>query len=298
MKTNLLILVLIVLSLLASGQTYQSIFSEGITKWNVYECAPDAGGTIAYYSSSDTVINDKLYHKLFRELIFTENQEVGQNGSLCGYVHEDTLSGKYWFMKNINGQQKEALFMDFSLKTGDSLAIVTDFRYMWTDSVHVDTIYTENNRKVIEIDLSIYKICSDMVKVRFIEGIGSTNGFYMAEDYEQTVNYTLLCKDEDGKNVFNEFGSCFKLGGANVKNIHFEKSINLYPNPANWEFKIECLNYSNLKYQIFNNLGKQIACGEMTSNLTDIKLTEKGMLFIVITNEDYIVTKKIINNGY
>jgi hypothetical protein len=127
----LFIYIFLIQSAILFGQPFESIFSDS-TRWNVYELVPDAGWTNVYYSSSDTTIDELMYHKLYRGYIYSPDQEVISESSFVGYVHEDTLSGKYWFLKDTESGLMKALFMDFSLEQGDSMAIIWDFRFMFT----------------------------------------------------------------------------------------------------------------------------------------------------------------------
>jgi hypothetical protein len=302
MKTTLLLLAFSVQSLILFGQPYQSIFSTDTTRWNVYECVPDAGGTIVYYSFSDTLINQKLYHKLFRENIYSADQELGLAPYLCGFVHEDTVVGKYWFLKIDNDEQKEVLFMDLSLSKGDSLAIISDFRFMWTDSVVVDSVYYLNDKKIIAIDKSHYD-CYDENKVKFIEGIGSTNGFYMGEWYEQPEPYTLLCKFENNLKTYSIdkewFSNCYHEGGAGINDSEFGNSILIYPNPSIGKIFIKTENYnSNFTYTIFNSIGQIVSKGEFFDSSKELSLTKNGLYFIKISNNDIQTTKKVLIYGY
>lgn len=289
-------------SLLVFGQPYQSIFSKDTTRWNVYECAPDAGGTIVYYSFSDTLINEKVYHAMYRENLFSSSQELRFDNELCGYVHEDTLLGKYWFLKFDENEQKEALFMDLSLNKGDSMAIISDFRYMWTDSVIVDSVCYENDRKIIAID-KVHYDCYDVNKLRFIEGIGSTNGFYMGEWYEQPEPYTLMCKFDNYSKTYSIdkewFSHCYHDGGAGIRDSEFGSNISIYPNPAQGKLTVTIANFkSDLDYVIFNSIGRAKSIGVFMKNSNELEINENGIFFIKISNDKYLTTKKVIIYGY
>jgi hypothetical protein len=289
-------------SFLVFGQPYQSIFSKDTTRWNVYECAPDAGGTIVYYSFSDTLINEKVYHVMYRENIFSSSQELRFDNELCGYIHEDTLLGKYWFLKFDDNEQKEALFMDLSLNKGDSMAIISDFRYMWTDSVIVDSVYYENDRKIIAID-KVHYDCYDVNKLKFIEGIGSANGFYMGEWYEQPEPYTLMCKFDSYSKTYSIdkewFSHCYHDGGARIHDSEFGSNISIYPNPAQEKLTVTIANFkSDLDYVIFNSIGRVKSVGVFMKNSNELEINENGIFFIKISNDKYQTTKKVIIYGY
>jgi hypothetical protein len=201
MKTRtLLIIILIAYYTISSAQNYKSIFSQDTTRWNVYKCKPGAGITMTFYSHSDTVINLKSYHKIYGEFIFSPEQPIGQ-GNVCGFVHEDTINGKYWFLKFDDNEYTEGLFMDLSLNKGDTFILISDFRFMWEDSIIVDSVYMDGSKRVIELNTT-HSDCFDDIKLRFIEGVGASNGFYMAEVNEQPYPYSLICKYNDDTLLF------------------------------------------------------------------------------------------------
>ncbi len=305
MKTKKILLLSLLSMMLIKvyGQPYKSIFSDGMTLWYSYECAADAGGTIAYYTDSDTTINDKQYFKLYRELIYSPNQTIGLDNELCGFVYEDTLSGKYWFRKLINGVFKEALFMDLSLNVGDSMAIIYDFRFMWVDSVVVESVDYENERKIVTVN-SLHYDCYDGYKIKYMEGIGASNAFYMAEYDELPHPYTLICKFENGEQVYSHkpefFENCFHSGGGSVEDNDFGRHITVFPNPSSNNVNIKLLDpsISELKYDVYNSMGSRIKSGRIETLDYELSFDSNGAYFIVFSNNKYKTVKKIIINGY
>lgn len=302
MKNVLFVVSLLIQTLIVSGQPYHSIFSSDTTKWNVFECLPDAGGTIVYYSYSDTLINDKVYHIMFRENLYFAEQELKYDKQLCGYVHEDTISGKYWFLKQVDfNNYEEALFMDLSLQKGDTFAVISDFRYMFPDSVIVDSVYYIDNKKIITINKLNYD-CYNEAKVQFIEGVGPTYGFYMGEFNEQPEPYTLLCKFDDDVKTYSidkeYFIDCYHDGGSGVNDDEFGKSISIFPNPSQGKLSILIENFdSSINYEIINTLGRVITKGTLLKSINDLKINENGVFFIRLSNNYYQTTKKVIING-
>lgn len=174
-------------------QKYNSIFSKDTTQWNVFECAPDAGGTFAYYSFSDTIINSKTYHIIYKEMLYSPSQVLGNYSYIFGYIREDTINGKWWSLGNNNNQYQEVLFMDLNLLKGDYFPFFN--QYQQPDSALVDTVYYQNGRKVIEIN-KLHGDCRNIYKTLFIEGIGPTSGF------EGIGRFSLICKLENNNMSF------------------------------------------------------------------------------------------------
>jgi len=239
---------------------------------------------------------------MYREYIYSADQEPGFYNELCGYVHEDTVLGKYWFLKFMDGEYKEALFMDLSLNKGDTMAIISDFRHMRADSVIVDSVYYVNDKKIVAIDKSHYD-CYYGDKVKFIEGVGATNGFYMGEWWEQPEPYTLMCKFENDIKTYSIdkewFIDCFHDGGGGIHDSEFGNNISIYPNPSQGKICITIENFnSKLSYTLFNSLGQIISEGDLLENSNELDLHEQGLFFIKISDDKYQTTKKIINYNH
>lgn len=67
MKKVKFLLLILIISVKALSQPYISIFNADTVQWNVFEFAADAGGTIVFASFSDTIINTKKYHIIYRD---------------------------------------------------------------------------------------------------------------------------------------------------------------------------------------------------------------------------------------
>ena len=74
----------------------------------------------------------------------------------------------------------------------------------------------------------------------------------------------------------------------------FRKNISLYPNPVNNRLKLASL-YKLDSYKIYNILGKLVAQGIATGNITEIDMSrlESGMYFINATSGELQATFKI-----
>lgn len=85
--------------------------------------------------------------------------------------------------------------------------------------------------------------------------------------------------------------------GIDVKNINLEHSV--YPNPATdyLTLKVEEVELSTLKFQLFDMQGKLIKSSKLTSNITTIKLENlpaSTYLLKVSDNQKLVKTFKII----
>ena len=131
----------------------------------------------------------------------------------------------------------------------------------------------------------------------------TTNGFQMELNYDvrnTTTNRTNFA--EKFKNAVLEFltthtnvviGGCASLGIESNTNSEFS----IYPNPSKsgTQLFLQGLNGNNLNYRIINNLGQEIARGNV-SNDNEIEIKNnlaKGVYFVSISSLDGLETKKI-----
>jgi hypothetical protein len=294
----------LIINLEAISQPYHSLFAKDTTQWNVYELVPDAGWTWAYYSFSDTLIKESIYHKLYREQIYDTNQFFGKNYSwICGYIREDTAVGKYWYLIPGKDTTMEVLLMDMNLTKGDSFLYITDATFASFETVAVDSVYYENDRKVIELDKSYYSDRTNS-KVKFINGIGPSSGFFPDNAGESSWgNFGLICKFENGIHVFSteaDFdGNCFYAGGADIKKIRPDKWIDIYPNPATIKITIQLnnMNYQNSYLFLFNVSGSLIINRPINSEKDYLEIPQNGIYFLKVVSGNMILVKKIIVIG-
>jgi hypothetical protein len=285
MKQIIIYLLLLTMSISISivhCQPYRSIFSKEITQWNVYECAADAGGTFAYYSSTDTIIDSKVYKILYKEKIYSPTQKLGTNGYKYGYLREDTINGKCWILKGYDNKHIEILLMDLSLTKGDLFHGVNS--NLQIDSALVDTVYYENNRKIVEIN-KLHGDCRNVYKTQFIEGVGATSGF------EEIGKYSLICKFNGSSHIFSTqsdfLGTCFIEGAADVKSTKINNALSLYPNPVQNILTIKLLTSEKQLAYIYNFQGKEIYrfYTQSTENKLNISDYKSGIYLLKIGSE-------------
>ena len=293
MKTTLTIFLLLQVGQLLSQSTYQSIFSNDTTRWHIFECAADAGGTYVYYCYSDTTINSKEYRVLFKEKIYYPNQTVGDknsyiNGYLCGFIREDTVSGKTWIINDYAGSEDETLLMDLSLNKGDYFPIYINGQVV--DSTIVDSVYLIDNKRIVELDAN-NSDCCNIYPIRFIEGIGPSSGF------EEIGPYFLLCKFNDGEHVYSTESdrniNCFIEGAGDVPKNPFEE-IKVFPNQANDKLSIITPTIDVHKITIYDLSGVEIDRFEINSLETtlDISNYKAAIYLIKINTTTYHFLKK------
>jgi hypothetical protein len=187
---NLVIIVFVFFTALAiNAQPYQSIFYKDTTRWTSFECVIDG---FEYFTSSvydDTTINDVKYKIIHLGLICAPNFN-----EIIGFLREDTITGRVWYKPNFDEDKDEFLIMDLGLEKGDSFEFTTDTYYQSIEKITVDTVFYENELKVIQFKTDDY---SCVQEIHFIESIGLSNGFsYPNHD---PFDYALIFKHNNSE---------------------------------------------------------------------------------------------------
>jgi len=179
-------------SLAIKAQPYQSIFYKDTTRWTAFECVIDG---FEYYTSSiydDTTINNIQYKIIHLGLICAPSFN-----EIIGFLREDTTTGKVWYKPNFEEDKNEFLIMDLSLEKGDSFTFTTNTYYQYTESTTVDSVYYENDLKVIELSINSY---SCLQKIQFYESVGPNNG--VSYPNEKPFRNALIYKHSNSELIF------------------------------------------------------------------------------------------------
>ena len=174
--------------------------------WNVIREYDGSGSddvrTHCYQLAQDTVVEGKTYSVLTRYWTADPN-------SPKEYVGMVRFTDDRKVYANYNG--KEYLVYDFSVQAGDTLEVligVEDYDHTQTCLVHDVSIDEESNRTVITLyvydEYSEEFIKDDLFAIKWIEGIGSDNGFYEGiELFSLGIAVPhLLCAYKDGNQVY------------------------------------------------------------------------------------------------
>jgi hypothetical protein len=287
---KIIIALTFMLSITCFGQPYQSILFSDTTRWSVFECEPDAGGTYIYTAYKDTIINTIEYEILIVEYYMAPG-EGGFFGKL--FLREDTLLGKIWAMKLEGGIPKEVLYMDLSLNKGDK------YFYIY-DSILVDSVYIENSRKIVEFDY-YDNYCSNYYKLKFIEGIGAINGFNVIQSPHPQA-FTLLCKHHNDELIYkteaNISSDCFRKGGAGIDNNRMDNDINVFPNPASGQVTVQWNGWDGGEYSVsvYNISGICVSTNIINNKVFSMDLPNSGVYFLFISSGREQFIRKIIIN--
>lgn len=269
------------------GQSYQSIFGQDSTQWNINHIIPDYIYTDILLAKGDTIINQTDYKKL------------SINNEYQGCLREDVNTGKLWFL-SWNGS--EYLIMDLSLEKGDSFDLIC---YQDTIQIHIDSVTNIEGRKVLISDFVLDSFYENE-KLRFIEGVGPTNGIFLASHfgYYPSESYLLCSYLNSELNYSNELfnGECNILE-VGISDININHEIKIYPNPIKDIVYFDFNNYPSdfkaiLIFDLFGNLKYKEFINE---SLVEINLNSfgKGIYFYKISDQnDFIINSgKLIIKG-
>jgi hypothetical protein len=265
------------------AQSYQSIFGSTNTIWKIAALNLPGTFTDSLYSTTDTVINTKIYKTIRSSYI--------QN--IVGFLREDSLNSVGYFYSTFDTLERE--IYDFNLMVGDSFY----FNGAWPiiPGYHiVDSVYTLSGKKHLRFDSSTFW----NEKFEFIESVGvNINLDYQSNSLRQ--NSFLLCNYQDNfinyLNSNSNFNGCDLITGINEI---AQTEITLYPNPTFDVFQINLL--KEFEIELFNEIGCRIffqsnCIQNKIISMSDIARNAYGVYFVRIkSNNAYSFFKLIYIN--
>lgn len=250
MKIPLLItLIIIALTRISLGQQYYS-FPDSNTYWyEVHRPAQywipgnDPYSNIFGILNQDTLINNNLYHKLYK---FKDDYLLPDSAEYIGAIREEAKK-VYYIGPDYFGvspfDSVDIILYDFSLSVGDTFTngLFTINEYLVVSEI--DSILINNNyRKRIHFQ--------DYWWVKWIEGVGNQNGliFYSGDVPTNGIWNSLVCLSEDNKVIYHnpDYDFCYYpiLNNTQYRNLNDQMSI--MPNPFKDNFIISLINSSLL----------------------------------------------------
>ena len=234
-----------------------------------------------------------------------------EGGSVYTYLREDTTCGKiYRYYPNIDS---EYVWCDMSLNVGDTfyLPIINDRLYLYPEQgtqLVVDSIAYINGKKIIYFP---YIEVSEMwrneylfrdktiVKLSFIEGIGSTYGpmGYDPLGGGYGLSFLLCVHINDSLEFIANANAGCDINYVSIEEKNIPQYIRLHPNPTNGMIEIQSNNLNIKQIELFDIFGKLLIekkANESTVTL-DVSPYAKGMYLLRYTlSDDTQQTKKII----
>ena len=288
MKTKLIFILLLIISISYSQTSIYHPFPEASLNWNYNSYQfPENQCSYSITNTEDTIINSLIYRKL--DVLYVETV----SGSCCpapgyrGALREDIDSKKVYFIPP--GATTEQLLYDFNLEVGDSLKG-----------------YLENTPECANIVSSIDSVLVNNFyhkrwgfggSVSIIEGVGSTFGLINMLNICLTGNpmISLTCMQHNGLTIFPESEiDCQLITNIDKKQM-LDYALKIYPNPSDGLFVIE--SREDVEIDIIDITGKKIYTKHLFSPVNHTinnSNVGKGVFIIKASFRNKIQYRKLI----
>ena len=313
---KLLLLILSISLYSAAFAQYESVLNDTSRYWKVYNYRAFFGLDIfadSMYLGKDSVINNITYRELQSDNYNT--RIVGPKPSY-GFLREDTTIGKLWYLNTTNfSHSAEICVYDLNLVVNDTFVVSTD-------SLVVERVYFQNNRKHIKLrlfsnfnyELSYPGFSQTFVydTLLFIEGIGSTRGF---DNRVNTIGFyglqssgRLLCAFQQSNQIFQHqlkpavpfLDDCdtFRLA-VQLDEIELsKKTVSIFPNPTNGKLRINS-SLEIKRIELYNLSGSQIRDIRVDKSIPEESVIflpqAAGIYFLrIVTQDGSTYSEKIV----
>lgn len=277
MKNRIVLILLIAFTNLNEGTCqFESIFGSTYTEWNFIELSCDAAFVETYVQDRDSII-DNVQYKILTDF---------------GLLRESNNNSKLWFRDF--DDNSEILIMDLDLVESDTFSINSN-------QFIVDTIYFEDNVKIIEFDFIPWH-CGFYKRLKFQEGKGPNMSFLFAVTGVKENGKLLRCQTKDSMtiNYLEEFGygdDCTKdlVGTSDVITLDFQMN----PNPAFEELELIFDSSVKREIRIYDTGGNYIlntSTASLTENLNIHHLPD-GIYLLQIIEDKHMKIKKLVKGN-
>ena len=297
----------------------------------VYLALPDSNATwIVAHSNSvgtfhieyglsptpdDTVINSKVYHKIYIKGYCKLNSYVGS--------YRNDINGKTYYIPAFPNDSTEYLWYDFTKNTGDTikdiaLNMITDF--VGTYDLVVDSVIYKNSGPYNLKCLFLSPVPPGPPHyyndnpIVWVERVGSLNGGISNEylcgldmihlrcmNVDDTIFYfstSLNCFFSEGIDLSYENGTC-ELPISIFENKTRHKQICVYPNPVNDYILIKNPPPEPIEVFVFNIYGQEVFCSSHNATKgNDLRLrchlTSGVYIINILSNNNKLLTQKIL----
>lgn len=272
------------------GQNYHPLLDSNKV-WGELEYSWDNIFTTYYKAENDTLIDNKLYKKIYTSYLDSLMSNWRETGY---YVREDSLQRVY--LNYAGGTER--LIYDFSLTIGDSIpmgdSVFGGYQYAFVDKI--DSILINGfQRKMI--------FFKGYDAEYWIEGIGSsTTPFFPFKNYSAAdVSWELLCVKENDFTIYlnQNYTDCYVVhfNHANELALENELSLDIYPNPSNGSFSIDLgAIYDKTKITITDLNGRVLQKYAFErKQLLKLKIDEiPGVYFLRISSGNKVLVVRLI----
>jgi hypothetical protein len=256
--------------------------------------------TQRYEATGDTIIDSSTYTKIIR------TEEIGYYFiGPCDFniVHHKTNNYIGAIRTNIDqqvlfvpaGDTISNLIYDFSVDVGDSIVIdVIDSQCTFLVTSIDSIVITNDSRKLISL------MGMDCLKEQWIEGIGSTFGFFATwfQRYWEFYDYALTCYFENNIQIYPERVTGCNLCDilTNTNGIQTRHSITINPNPLLKESRILYPNeIQPIRINVYTIEGRLVYSKDIIDNQNisiNRDMFDSGILILELIDSKYYSFKK------
>ena len=290
--------------------------------------------SLKFKTFGDTIINNKNYLKVYwQEENAPYEFDINKASYFCALRNDTAAKRVYGVYKEAtevvyrykNGTSykynstdtSEFLLYDFSLKTGDTVWAASFFddispyniiMYQFICTLNSDSsilLNDSSSRKKINMDINIY---FGENKQYWIEGIGSTNGFFTPAFPRSGLEIQprrLLCFviNDELLIKFPEFDydtipdDCYSIGDiSSLKEYNISSGVRLYPNPATDELTVDNGQIYMKELYIYDVVGKEVKHLKSSNTKITVSVGDlcPGVYMVKVLSEDGIAMKKFV----
>lgn len=256
-------------------------------------------------NSGDTLINNKLYQKVYENAVVDSNY-VG--------AYRDDGNGKVFFI-GLPGSlaSNEILLYDFTLEIGDTIDLIPlgnpnltkmtplSIGCAWVKNVQSGLL---EERKILGMKWLTNTGHGEWGYYNWIEGLGSTRGLLTrGTPFGWDFNFRLTNIYQLGDSIIN-YGYFDCDSSVGTESFESNVQINVYPNPVknilNIEFDQNSNLASNFHLDVISVLGKVVYSSTPPTNLNskilnfDLSNLTSGVYLLRMVNGDEVYTEQVV----
>lgn len=249
---------------------------------------PDKCHTTFYGLRGDTIFEDLIYSKLYKNNPYAVNPDPEFNIETADYVgaiREDD-DKKVWYRHD--DEEYDVLLYDFSLEVGDTFCFEYFPDYSGCYQVS-DVNYVEHN-DILRKSIGFMLNGGEMT---WIEGIGSNLGWFVWPMYGNFF-YQLRCFEQDEELLYGT-ESCFCNNlNTSVKSTHNQNYFQLDPNPATDFIYIKTTLNEPATIEIYDLQGRKVIEKSTVNKKEkiDVSNLKSGLYIINLNSRDGRVKRK------
>ncbi|NOU48269.1 MAG: T9SS type A sorting domain-containing protein [Bacteroidales bacterium] len=275
---------LLLLPFWLNAQKYISLPVEN-AYWTVSEmiAIPGSYETFLYTVKGDTMLNDKLYDKIYKLSQIPDSPDT--LWTLHSFMRQDIDQKKVWFIRHYRGENAEKTGYNFDVNVGDTVCLPAfDFGIFENGNytMYGDSLFVVEQAKTTASGNAYYFNSvspGSSYNLQVFEGVGDLGSPIPNLVYHEGLDQSMLkCLEVEGLLVYGTEGFCgFPVAIDELPQELLKLSIS--PNPCNNELSIAFSNNpeSDVELRLFNLYGKLMYRIEMPSRQMEYKLNTSDM---------------------